>query len=117
MNSAYRDSGVVAARQQRPMGFQTVLMVCGVHINIGVTLNLLFACMLVVDVEPYRLTVQKDITGTAAYVAIITIIIISSGSPPVFHDCTSLYQVMVYITYLDSGILEIIICYNLYKLW
>ena len=35
-----------------------------------VTLNLLFSCVLVVDVEPYRLTVKKDITDTAGYVAI-----------------------------------------------
>ena len=34
-------------------------------------LNLLFACVLVVDVEPYRLTVRKDITDTAGYVAIV----------------------------------------------
>ena len=67
----------VAARgwQQRSMSFWTVLLVCGVHINIDVTLNLLFACVLVVD--------------TAGYVAICYNIIISSGSPPVIHEYTS----------------------------
>ena len=48
MDSAYRDSGAVAAWQQQPMGFQTVLLLCGIHItgNTGVTLNLLCACVL-----------------------------------------------------------------------
>ena len=41
----------VAAWQQRLMGFRTLLLVF--HINIGVTLNSLFVCVLVVDVELY----------------------------------------------------------------
>ena len=68
-------SGPVAARQQWPVGFWTVLLVCGIHIILTcATLNLLSACVLVVnvDVEPYRLTVRRDITGTAGYVAIVT---------------------------------------------
>ena len=53
--------------------------------------------MLFVDVEPYRLTVQRHITGTIllpwdeVVLAIATIITISSGAPSVFLECTSYY--------------------------
>ena len=53
------------------MGFRTGRFVA--FVLTCVTLNLLFACVLVVDVELYKLTVlQKDITETAGYVAIVT---------------------------------------------
>ena len=48
----------------------TVLLVCDVHIDIDMTLNLI-QCLHVIC--GCRLTVQRDITGTAGYVAIVTI--------------------------------------------
>ena len=75
---------------------EAVLLFCDVHI--GVTLDLL-QCLCVicfVDVKPYRLTVWRHalvLLATCMYklhVAIVTIII-SSGSPLVFLECTSYY--------------------------
>ena len=41
---------------------QTVVLFCDVHIDISMTLNLLYsACVLFVDVESYRLIVNTDI--------------------------------------------------------
>ena len=84
MNSAYWDSGAVAARQ-----LANTLILCDsewvwssglpewtilIHIDIGATLNLL-QCLrvLFVDVQLYRITVQRDITGTAGFVAIVSL--------------------------------------------
>ena len=59
----------------------TLLLFCDIEIDQGMTLNLLHnACVLFVDVEPYRLlvTVLRHhcmVGGIAAHVAIITIII------------------------------------------
>ena len=47
---------------------------------------------------------RKDITDTAAYVRSYCHNIISSGSPPVFHECTSVidYHTMVIIHTLTA---------------
>ena len=64
MDSAYWESGAVAATchrtcvNQKPTDELTILLFCDVHIDIGTTQNLLQS-VLSVDVEPYRLTVQR----------------------------------------------------------
>ena len=66
-------------------------MFCDVHIERHDTERNTVPCVLFVDLEPYRL-----VTGTAGYVAIVTI---SSGSPPVFLECTSITDTsLVYLS-------------------
>ena len=60
-------------------------------IDKGATLNLLqcLRSVLFVDVEPYRLTVLRHHRYCCIKICSYYHNIISSGSPPVFHECTS----------------------------
>ena len=64
----------------------TVLLFCDVHIDNASTLKLL-QCLHVIcwHIEPYRLAVRRHHCLLCSYCHNK----ISSGSPPVFHECTS----------------------------
>ena len=75
----------------------TVLLFCNIHIDIGTTLNLPQSAFFV-DVEPYRLTVQRH--QWHCWPCIYCHNIISSGSPPVVLECASYYLCMMCIIYI-----------------
>ena len=78
-----------ATYQSKTTDELTVLLFCDVHINLGATLNLL-QCLCVIcgsRAEPYRLTVQRH--QWHCCICSYCLNIIGSGSPPVFHECTS----------------------------
>ena len=65
----------------------TVLLFCDVHINIGTTLSILQRpCVICGSRAVQTNRAGMSLTGTACWLCENKI---SSGSPPVFHECTS----------------------------
>ena len=80
--------------QKRPMDCRNVLLFCDVCIDIGMTLNLLQCLRFICGCRALQTnSVETSLALHAGYGAIQCHNMISSGSPPVFHECTSLLYV------------------------
>ena len=76
--------------QKQPMGFRTVLLFYDVHIDIGMTLNLpQSSCMRVICGCRAIQTNSAETSLALLQCSYYCHNVISSGSPPVFLECTS----------------------------
>ena len=97
-NSAYWDSEAVAAWQiacveQKTTDELTVLLFCDVHIDKGMALNVLQCMHLICRCRGVQTNSAETALALLHMYNVVILTIISSGLPPVFHECTSVFLI------------------------